>query len=60
MCGVRCCDRERRCCVGVVRREGNYLRIAELCKMMQEEYAIAYTCRTMIMMMLWKEKSMVV
>lgn len=58
MCGVRCCDRERRCCVGVVRREGKYLRIAELCKMMQEEYVIVYTCATMMMMMimLWKEK----
>ena len=25
---------------------GNCLKIAELCEMMQEEYAIAYTCRT--------------
>ena len=36
------------------------LRNAEFCKMMQEEYAIAYTCKTMVTMMLWKEKSMVV
>ena len=57
MCGVGvvalrkmlpwCRDREKR----------SGLKIAVFCEMMQEKCAIAYTCRTMMMMIMsWKEK----